>query len=196
MLDLFIHHLPPEISLGRVLGRGGFCVVSEINNIKLLRNEKSEKGNQLLDDEHAIHNIVQDRSFMEMHCLRGSKKECRYAFKRLQASVSEDAQTFVNGIVDLAIEARFLAVIRHPNIIKMRAMAVTDPFSVDRPFFVVLDRLYDILGPRIAKWKKQKPTGMAKMLDRKGKKEGLLWVERITVAYDLSCALQYLHESQ
>jgi len=133
---------------------------------------------------------------MEMHCLRGSKKECRYALKRLQASVSEDSQTFVNGIVDLAIEARFLSVIRHPNIIKMRAMALTDPFSVDKPFFVVLDRLYDILGPRIIKWKKQKPTGMAKVLDRKGKKEGLLWVERITVAYDLSCALQYLHESK
>jgi len=133
---------------------------------------------------------------MEQHCLRGTKKDCRYALKRLQASVSEDAQTFINGVVDLAIEARFLSVVRHPNIIKMRAMAVTSPYSVEQPFFVVLDRLYDILGTRLAKWKKLQPKGMGKMLDRKGKKESLLWIERITVAYDLSCALEYLHQSK
>ena len=170
--------------------------MSEITNIKLRTKEESNMGHKVLDDEHAIHNIVQDRGFMERYCLRGNKKDCRYAVKRLQASVSENGQTFVNGVVDLAIEARFLAVIRHPNIIKMRAMAATDPFAPEDSFFLVLDRLYDILGTRIAKWKKQKPKGMGKVLDRKGKKEALLWVERITVVYDLSCALQYLHESK
>lgn len=185
-----------EITLGRVLGRGGFCAVSEITNIKLCTKEETTVGNKMLDDEHAIHNIVQDRAFMQRYCLRGKKKGSRYALKRLQAAVSEDGQTFVNGVVDLAIEARFLAVIRHPNIIKMRAMAVTSPFSAEHSFFVVLDRLYDILGTRIDKWKKQKPKGMGKMLDLKGKKESLLWVERVAVAYDLSSALQYLHESK
>lgn len=137
-----------EISLGKVLGRGGFCVVHEIAKISLLHEKNSTDDPQLLpklfaDDEHAIHNIVQNRPFMEAHCLRGKGKDCRYALKRLQESCLENAQTYINGVVDLAIEARFLSVVRHPNIIKMRAMALTSPFSLDEPFFVILDRLYD-----------------------------------------------------
>jgi hypothetical protein len=174
----------------------GFCVVKEITKITLQSGagEDSHGSDLHLDDEHAIHNFVQDRNFMEAHCLRGKGRDCRYALKKLQDSSRDDAQTFVNGVVDLAVEARFLSIIRHPNIIKMRAMAITSPYSVSEPFFVVLDRLYDIMGTRLAKWKKQKPTGMKKLLDRKGKKELAFWVERITVGYDLACALQHLHE--
>lgn len=184
-----------ELTLGRVLGKGGFCAVSEITKIVLKKKDHADAStSERLDDEHAIQNIVQDRSFMETHCLRGKDKDCRYALKVLLPSCKDNAQTYINGVVDLAVEARFLAVIRHPSIIKMRAMAVTSPYSVTEPFFVVLDRLYDILGTRINKWKKQKPSGMKKLLDRGGKKESAFWIERITVAYDLAAALQYLHE--
>jgi hypothetical protein len=183
------------LSLGRVLGKGGFCSVSEITKIVLKKKDQADESTSTrLDDEHTIQNIVQDRSFMETHCLRGKDKDCRYALKVLLPSCKDDAQTYINGVVDLAVEARFLSVIRHPSIIKMRAMAVTSPYSVSDPFFVVLDRLYDILGTRISKWKKQKPSGMMKLLDRSGKKESSFWIERITVAYDLAAALQYLHE--
>lgn len=130
---------------------------------------------------------------MEAHCLRGKGRDCRYALKQLQDSSWENAHTFVNGVVDLAVEASFLSVIRHPNIIKMRAMAVTNPYSPKETFFVVLDRLYDIMGTRIVKWRKQKPAGVRKLLDRKGNKERAFMAERLTVAYDLACALQYLH---
>jgi hypothetical protein len=184
-----------ELTLGRVLGKGGFCAVSEITKIVLKKKDKADEStSERLDDEHAIQNIVQDRSFMETHCLRGKDKDCRYALKVLLPSCKDNAQTYINGVVDLAVEARFLSVIRHPSIIKMRAMAVTSPYSVTDPFFVVLDRLYDILGTRINKWKKQKPSGMKKLLDRSGKKESAFWIERITVAYDLAAALQYLHD--
>jgi hypothetical protein len=207
-----IFSLLAELELGRVLGRGGFCVVNEITKIALQTatttkaaagksdgaDPQEQNGNfaldlNYMDDENAIHNVVQDRAFMEDHCLRGKGRDCRYALKQLQESSWENAHTFVNGVVDLAVEARFLAVIRHPNIIKMRAMATTSPYSPHAPFFVVLDRLYDIMGMRIVKWKKRKPAGMVKLLDRKRKKEQAFWVERISVAYDLACALQYLH---
>ena len=174
--------------------------------------------NRRLDNEDDIHNIVQDRGFMETHCLRGKGKDCRYAIKLLQDSSRKDAQIYINGVIDLAVEARFLSVVRHPNIIKMRAMAVTSPFSTKEPFFVVLDRLYDskwsrrtilchsmndcsldvftVLGTRLSKWKKQKPGGVKKLLDRGGKKELAFWLERMTVAYDLASALGYLHDSK
>jgi hypothetical protein len=183
------------LTLGRVLGRGGFCVVSEVTKIVLQKNEDSMEvdGTEKMDDEHAIYNVVQDRSFMETHCIRKGK-DCRYALKKLQESSKNSAQTFINGVVDLAVEARFLSVIRHPNIIKMRAMANTSPYTLD--FFVVLDRLYDILGQRIQKWKKQKPGNFRKLTDRAGKKESALWLERLTVAYDLASALQYLHDTK
>jgi hypothetical protein len=176
-----------------VLGRGGFCVVNEITQIKLKKTEKDKNGvaDTVVGDEHQFHNIVQDRAFMEKYCIRQGK-DARYAIKKLQDTARKDPSTFVNGIVDLAIEARFLSVIRHPNIIKMRAMEAGTPYATS--FFVVLDRLYDILSTRLTKWKKRKPGGFGKLMDRGGKKELAFYVERVTVAYDLACALKFLHD--
>jgi hypothetical protein len=191
--SLFLTFL--ELKLGRVLGRGGFCVVQEIINI--IAAEKQDNKDRKLpteESDHAFYNIVQDRKFMQVNCLRGKGKDCRYALKILQPSSYKDTTTFVNGVVDLAVEARFLAVIRHPNIIKMRALCVGSPYTPE--YFVVLDRLYDIMGQRVTKWKKKQPKGIGKMFDRKGKKELAFWLERVTVAYDLACALKYMHDSQ
>lgn len=182
-----------ELTLGHVLGRGGFCVVNEVVAIKLKdASQSGTKAQKVTDDE--FNPVVQDRHFMEANCLRGKGNECRYAIKKLQESSFHDTSTFINGVVDLAVEARFLAVIRHPNIIKMRATCLGTPYAPD--FFVVLDRLYDIMGQRINKWKKKQPRGLGKMMDRKGKKELAFWLERVTVAYDLACAIKYLHDNQ
>lgn len=181
-----------ELDLGRVLGRGGFCVVKEITKISLAGKDEGN-GEKKMDDEHHIYNIIQDRNFMASHCIR-SGRDCRYALKILQDSSRKDAQTFVSGIVDLAVEARFLSVVRHPNIIKMRAMAAVEDAFSDANFFVVLDRLYDILTVRVVKWKKSQVKGMKRLFDRKGKKALAFWVERLTVAYDLACALKYMHD--
>jgi hypothetical protein len=77
------------------------------------------------------------------------------------------------------------------SIIKMRAFFSGSPFS--RDYFVVLDRLYDIFSRRLVSWKKKQPKGLVKVMDRKGKKANALWVERMNVAHDLACALNYLH---
>ena len=184
-----LHLLKKELTLGRVLGRGGFCVVNEVLKISLACGSAGQKKSE--DDEHLIHNIVQDREFMAGHFFRGGK-DYRYAVKTMQDSSRKDPQIFINAVVDLAVEARFLAVVRHPNIIKMRAMDMGDHFHPD--FFVVLDKLYDIMPVRIQKWKKQKKGGLSKlMFDRKGTKKQAFWVERLTVAYDIACALNYLH---
>lgn len=168
--------------------------MSEITKITLNDDEHSHHEGEKIDDEHHIYNVIQDRKFMARHCIRAGK-DCRYAIKILQDSCRKDPQIFVSGVVDLAIEARFLSVVRHPNIIKMRAMANSaDPFQSAR-FFVVLDRLYDILTVRLQKWRKTHQfKGFKKMMDRRGKKEIAAWVERLTVAYDLACALKHLHD--
>lgn len=176
-----------------MLGRGGFCVVTEVTKITLLEklNGNDSSTPKKLDDEHRIHDIVQDRGFMAAHCIR-SGKDSRYAIKQVQDTVKASADTYVNALVDLAVEARFLSVVRHPNIIKMRAMKNGSLYSPT--FFVVLDRLYDILSKRLPVWKKKLNSKVTKLMDRGGKKKLAFWLERLTFAYDLACALKYLHD--
>lgn len=116
--------------------------------------------------------------------------EARYAVKRLHRDL--DARTEARGTIDLAIEAKFLTVISHPNIVKMRALAQGNPIRND--YFIVLDRLYGTLEERIVEWRaaKKKNKGFMKFGSNKKELEGLL-VEQLTVGYDLSSAFRYLH---
>jgi len=197
-----------ELKLGRVLGRGGFCTVSEIVALNLEPNspldsatEKTQDGLDEEEDEfgelrYDSNGLVQDRQFLSRRCLRKGK-HARYAIKTLSDECLNDPERFVGGIIDLATECRFLSVIRHTNIIKMRAFAAGNSF--ESGFFVVLDRLYDTLTLRITKWKKAaaKYSGMGgKLLDMKGKKKNKVWIERLLCVYDLATALEYLHSSQ
>ena len=126
---------------------------------------------------------------MSKNCVRKGK-DFRYAIKRVQDQSKDDPQIYVNAVVDLATEARFLSVIRHSNIIKMRAMDDANPFTSG--FFVLLDKLYDIMPSKLKKWKKQDGGGLKKMFKSKKAKDAL-YLERLVVAYDLACALSYLH---
>ena len=104
-----------ELMLGKVLGRGGFCVVSEITKITLSKADPSSTtngANEKSDDEHYIHNVVQNREFMERHCIRKGK-DYRYAIKRMQEASRNDPQTFINSVVDLAIGELGLALSVH-----------------------------------------------------------------------------------
>eukprot|EP00591_Stephanopyxis_turris_P012733 CAMPEP_0195511724 /NCGR_PEP_ID=MMETSP0794_2-20130614/3948_1 /TAXON_ID=515487 /ORGANISM="Stephanopyxis turris, Strain CCMP 815" /LENGTH=286 /DNA_ID=CAMNT_0040639377 /DNA_START=8 /DNA_END=868 /DNA_ORIENTATION=- len=95
--------------------------------------------------------------------------------------------------MDLVIEVRFLSIIEHPNIIKMRGTAQADPFSSGN--FIVLDRLYDTLEQRIfGPWKREENNFLKKLLDSKGKRRKKLLAERLFVADELASALHYLHD--
>ena len=194
--------------LGKVLGRGGFCVVNEIMNFKLEPNSTLDR-HSLDADGHILDEreddfgelrydggvLVQDRKFMSRRCLRQGK-HARYAIKTLSDDCLEDPDRFAGGIIDLAIESRFLAVVKHPHIIKMRGCS--DGNAYDRGFFVVLDRLYVTLTMKIIGWKREtdKTKGLGKILDMKGKKKHKVWLDRLVVVYDLSTALEYLHKKK
>ena len=75
-------------------------------------------------------------------------------------------------------------------------MSGSSPFSTTQPFFLILDRLYDILSTRITKWKREQHGGAIRALNcRVGMLEQEFWIERISVILDLATALHYLHES-
>jgi serine/threonine protein kinase len=183
-----------ELGMGKLLGKGGFGTVMEIRSFNLdLANMSMTKGVRDEDENSGMEN----KKFIAEHCLRkggDSKGDARYAVKYLSPEIEKDSVRFVQGVMDLAIEVRFLSDIEHPNIVKMRALSTVD--SYNEGFFIVMDRLYDTLEKRIDKWKKrQKGTiGLAgKLGDRKGTKAQDLMVERLVAAYDISAALAYLH---
>jgi len=129
----------PELTFGRELGRGGFCTVYEVKKVSLI-------GEAISPPQH--HNDYDDDSDDGGYCrpdiiatkyIRKGKDpsdNARYAVKTMIKDL-KDPTRFLGGVMDLAIETRFLAVIRHPNIIKMRAMSSIDPYQSN--YFIVLD---------------------------------------------------------
>ena len=200
-----------ELKFGSVLGVGAFCVVREVVQVKLkggskVQKKKSEEDimvknavrriasdDPLKEDE--FYDISEARERMAKNFMRNG--DARYAVKYLHEDLSplEDAR----GKCDLAIEAKYLSVVSHPNIIKMRGWAACDPLGDN--FFLILDRLYDTLEVRMEKWQgvKKKAKGPLGILGGLGSnKDALndLMKDRLLVAYDLSSAFRYLHENR
>jgi len=174
---------PSEIVFGKYLGHGGFCTVTELQAIKLKDGGKN-------DEESEGGGVTQNRAFISANYLRNG--EARYAIKKLTKDLygTRPEQTFISGVIDLMIEVKFLAVIRHPNIIKMRAIADTEPNSKD--FFIVLDRLDETLSKRVEVWKKEKGKGG---IFKKTKEDENEFIHRLIVGMDIASALKYLHDN-
>jgi len=206
-----ILYFSKELEIGRVLGRGGFCIVSEIKRVTLIgqnpqslptsssrkkpfKPSKKDESDDEEEDQAMLGRgrFPQNRNFISNRYLRNG--QARYAIKVLLDSVKIDPELVEHGIIDLAIEAKFLAVLQHPNIIKMRGISEAPNNSVK--FFVVLDRLHYTLDRKIVLWKGQndRATGVLnKILMKSTDKKKDLWIERLTVAYDLASALRFLH---
>lgn len=178
-----------EIQLGKVLGRGGFCVVNEISDFTpsaTFLEEEVAKFDLDLKSQIAHREDVMSR------CIRNG--EARYALKKLSSKTLEDEELAGKGIVDLALEAKFLAVLSHRNIIKLRA--VSTGYSYTTSYFVVLDRLYDTLEKRLKTWKSQEKKLGGFMSKVKGKdKKNEFIVDKLTCMYDLASALGFMHEN-
>ncbi|KAL3919324.1 MAG: hypothetical protein SGILL_003810 [Bacillariaceae sp.] len=199
-----------EIVIGRELGEGGFFKVHEIQKIVLENGgEDDTETNAGGIDAEEIEQLVkiartksedlgvaQNRRYMQEHCVRigrGGNKDCRYALKSMKKGALSDPGLFVNTLVDLAIEAKFLSSVRHPNIIKMRGIS-KDFIAAGASSFIILDRLYQTLTDRIAYWKDRKENGFVNFFDFRGKKQKAFLAERITVGFDVANALEYLHD--
>lgn len=177
-----------EILLGPILGKGGFCTVSEVKCVSYELTVEEKMRDLSIEDSQWVG--LQNKSYITERFMRNGK--ARYAIKKVSPGCFQkgDPQLFVSSIIDLAMEVKFLAVLRHKNIIKMRALAAVPDISKD--FFVVMDCLSATLDERIENlWKKQ---AVKKMLKKEQKIELLL--ERITVGYDICSALNFLHKNE
>lgn len=170
-----------EVTIGRLVGQGGFSLVCKVDQIEL---------NDVYDTSNTSARLRSD--------FAASLRENHYVIKTLRADLPEEEYT--KGIVDLAIEAEFLAVLNHPNLISMRAMSNSDPY--ENNFFVILDRLVVTLDRRFNQWRKEVGDNTGYWLGPFGyccAKTHFLyktWLERLTASRDIARAIEYLHHKQ
>jgi serine/threonine protein kinase len=195
-----------ELTLGKVLGKGGFGTVSEVRvfnaganvkaNIKAKHTSDEKMGKEdPTETETEVEGEVemQGRQFIAEHCIRKGG-DARYAIKMLSKEIKKDQPLSIQGMADMKVETHYLSNIEHPNIVKLRAISKIDPY--DMKYFIVMDRLYDTLESKIEKWanvaaRRHSPIGV--LFDLKGKRRASLLEERLLAAYDLASAIQYLH---
>jgi len=183
--DLFPSFQLDEISVGKMLGKGQFGGVHQIDAIKLAPETPESKSPKNDVEE------TQTREFMSKQCIRNG--DARYAIKKLRKEVGHDAIVYRNGTIDFAIEAKFLAILRHPHIVKMRGL--TSGGFIKANSFIIMDRLYDTLEVRLQKWKKLQGRYTSILGCCNGGKEKYieLMAEKVVTALDLSNAMEYMH---
>jgi len=200
-----------EIYLGDILGVGAFCTVKELLGLDLEEtinqdNSNDHKTETECHEEFSINSTDKVRQekdtklrkvMMSENLFRNrNNSEARYAVKKLRRELVGKER--YRAMVDLAVEARFLSIIRHPNIIRMRGAAETS--QLEDGYFIVVDRLYDTLEQRIEKWQFEEANMKFKFcfpncrnIPRVDSK--LLW-EKFDAANDLASALKYLHSKR
>ena len=178
----------PELKIGRVLGKGGFSVVSEIQGVQL--DEVYDTSDAEAKLRQAFVEQVQDNA---KHHHSSSHQ---YVIKMLRTDLPEEEHA--KGVVDLAIEAEFLKTLYHPNIITMRAHANSDPHETR--FFVILEKLVLTLERKMNFWRQEVSENVGYWTPCIGyyccaKRHVLhrLWMERLMVSRDISMAIRYLH---
>ena len=136
---------PEEISLGKELGRGGFGVVCDIRKFTLDTDDPStppppenpqesneekdtagtddtaiSKSNHMSEINESEHYAIDKaRQLMCNRVLRQGTP--RYALKMLHSELSQVEKA--RGMIDLALEAKYLSIVWHPNISKFQCQA-------------------------------------------------------------------------
>lgn len=188
--------LPTECISGMILGKGGFSVVNEIKSFECENEVRPTTKPLRRLSNHS--DILIDRTFLSKSVLRKGKP--RYAIKTLMNTTTklsgsprqEDREKFVAGVIDLALEVKFLSTLDHPNIIRLRGMSAMHECSDS--FFIILDRLYSILNDRVKDWDHEvkKMSGVRGLIGKKKKMERH-FISRFTHAYDIIRAVEYMH---
>lgn len=160
-----------ELVLGKVLGKGGFCIVHEIKAFHLadkpmmqqnvaglirhfsLRQAANHRSalkplpgtscRSSIQDDEVASGEFESREFIMRHCVRHAGAT-RYAVKVLSHDTIHSMPQFLQGMTDMAIEARILSSLAHPHIIKLRALPTTDMFHEGA--FIVLVRMLTAKG--------------------------------------------------
>jgi len=129
--------------------------------------------------------------------LKNKSKESQYPYVIKQLMPSLPKEDLISGLEDLKNEVHHLKEISHPNIIRIRG--VSQEFDECSHAFVILDRIQFTLNERIHDWKLQELTyskGLVRKYFRIKSTSQRFMAERVTAAYGIASALNYLHSKQ
>lgn len=152
-----------EIVLNKMLGKGGFNSVYSIHEVTYSNDRTNMDSESQRKRRTRISNNAQN-----------------YVIKFLSDKTMQKNEDYANGSLDLVVEAKLLANLRHPNIIGLHGVSVDGVDGLlDRcegNFFLVLDRLTGTLRESLQAWRKH-PIPL---------------VDRFQVGVQISDALSYL----
>ncbi|CAJ1950269.1 unnamed protein product [Cylindrotheca closterium] len=194
----------PRVSLEdlqktQLLGSGAFATVVavRVTSEASLEQTQQKRSRQVSNISSCSTQIIDcsadDELFGEED--QEQQQQDRYALKQLKSSL--DQEDLHRAVADLVTEARLLAEINHPHIVRLRAISSGPKF--DKGFFIVIDRFRATLVKRIEEWKMEEKhiSGLkGRMHDWNGHRRTALFQERLRAARDLGSALQYLHENR
>ena len=156
-------------------------------------------------EDLVIHEKLGEGGFSNVNrCIltAGPEEGQEFAVKYLKRRAMVELHTFKHGAADLAIEAKFLHQLNHPNIVKLHGVtagSVENNFASGREcgFFIVVDKLDTTLEKRVDAWRKEREQDQTGLMGRLGsdyrerKREELN--QRLRIAYSIACAMEYLH---
>ena len=162
---------PNELELGQRLGTGSFNEVYELTKIHLPVEFDA---------------LEQEQSVVE----KASKGVYAVKFLKKEIMSSNNIDSFTTGVADLVMEAKFLANLSHPHIIRLHALSTEgmNGFGKEKGYFLILDRLSESLDSRLQSWSVQ-----VKDATSTTQKKQQLMVDRMKVAMDVCSALSHLH---
>mmetsp|Transcript_1990 Transcript_1990/g.3642 ORF Transcript_1990/g.3642 Transcript_1990/m.3642 type:complete len:584 (-) Transcript_1990:176-1927(-) len=194
-----------EVVLGDLLGKGAFCVVHELQDIRL-NNAKLRPYFSLPWWEDKFRQVDRTREYIRQTC-QDETGNPRYAIKQLRPGLATDRghKVFVHAASDLVMEFEILSRLSHPNIVQLRGGAVIDKsagVAIDKAnYFLVLEKLEETLTQRIHYWKRMggcpsssSPGSRRHRATSKGSL-GLqpYFIEKLQFARDIASALAYIH---
>lgn len=131
-----------------------------------------------------------DRSRDDVASRSRKSRNC-YVLKSVSKDV--DKLNYMKGSVDIAMEAKFLAAVSHPNIINLVAVSKSEPCTTG--YFLVLEKMNETLTGKIKSWmdKDRQNKGFLRSVTGGKKKDQELYRERMAASYDIASGLFYLH---
>jgi len=202
-----------ELQLGRLLGTGSFSEVYAVKgfkkNVKCTRGADVEtsspatqgRGHRSLSisSDSSVTSPAEEGGEGELQLQlqdTGSLKSPRYAVKMPKSPShralyrGKDKNIYTEAAAALHLEAKYLSVFDHPNIIKIRGMG-----SESHPF-IIMDRLDDTLDQRILRWRQEAAQAQpgTSQSARGGDAAKDLLKEKADYALQIAQAVNYLHE--
>lgn len=205
-----------ELKVGRVVGRGGFCVVRELYEIRLqpTREVSTTTSCSSDDEQHGASGFwrhLRSKQAREASISGGadvstrehlarrvySKKGGKFVVKTVEPDLLyTDRTNYLRGVIDIALEAKFLSSLSHPHILGLRGSSRESPFHAPG-YFLVLDCLVETMSKRLVSWMhtKRATKGITGLVTGSKKKVQELDIDRLLVANDICEAMDYLHSN-